>query len=67
MWQFMEQTEPSVFVQSNEEGVKRVRENGKYAFLTGNYPHVSCLPTCPLTNVAFSVFFCVSDVKDSSL
>ena len=36
MWQFMEQAEPSVFVSSNEEGVRRVRESGKYAFLTGN-------------------------------
>src|SRR6218665_1112606 len=35
MWAFMSSTEPSVFVSSNEEGVRMVREkNGKYAFLT---------------------------------
>ena len=35
MWAFMSSPESNVFVQSNEEGVTRVREsNGKYAFLT---------------------------------
>jgi len=35
MWAFMSSAEPSVFVSSNEEGVRRVRiQNGRYAFLT---------------------------------
>ena len=34
MWAFMSSAEPSVFVKSNEDGVRRVREeNGRYAFL----------------------------------
>ncbi|XP_052281246.1 glutamate receptor-like [Dreissena polymorpha] len=34
MWYYMESATPSVFVQSMEEGIKRVRESkGKYAFL----------------------------------
>ena len=34
MWAFMQSAEPSVFVQSNEAGVDRVRKNnGRYAFL----------------------------------
>ncbi|XP_045122120.1 LOW QUALITY PROTEIN: glutamate receptor ionotropic, kainate 2-like [Portunus trituberculatus] len=34
MWIFMSNTKPSVFVNSNQEGVKRVQEsNGKYAYL----------------------------------
>ena len=35
MWAFMSSAEPSVFVGSNEDGVKQVRgSNGRYAFLT---------------------------------
>ncbi len=38
MWQFMTQAETGVFVSSNEEGVRRVRDSkGKYAFLTGSH------------------------------
>lgn len=51
MWQFMEQADPSVFVQSNEEGVKRVRETGKYAFLTGTVKHVTSRPVLPFPPV----------------
>jgi len=32
MWAFMTTTEPSVFVTTTEEGIKKVRQ-GKYAFL----------------------------------
>ena len=35
MWAFMSSAEPSVFVASNEEGVRRVRESENYAFLAG--------------------------------
>jgi len=35
MWAFMSSAEPSVFVQTNEDGLNMVRlRNGKYAFLT---------------------------------
>ena len=34
MWQFMSTADPSVFEDTTEDGVKRVRESkGKYAFL----------------------------------
>jgi len=34
MWDFMKNAQPSVFVQSTEQGVERVRNSkGKYAFL----------------------------------
>ena len=34
MWSFMESTKPVVFTESNEQGIKRVKDgNGKYAFL----------------------------------
>ena len=34
MWAFMKSTEASVFVDSNEIGIQRVRDsNGRYAFL----------------------------------
>ncbi len=34
MWAFMSSADPSVFVDSNEAGIKRVQEsNGRYAFL----------------------------------
>ena len=34
MWSFMESTKPTVFTQSNTEGIKRVRDgDSKYAFL----------------------------------
>lgn len=34
MWATMEHTEPSVFVESNEEGIERVKQSGRtYAFL----------------------------------
>jgi hypothetical protein len=34
MWAFMSQSEESVFVDTNDLGIQRVREsNGKYAFL----------------------------------
>ena len=34
MWDFMHSAEPNVFVDTTEEGVRRVRDSkGKYAFL----------------------------------
>ena len=41
MWEYMTITEPSVFVASQEEGLKRVRDsNGRYAYL-GESPDIN--------------------------
>ncbi len=71
MWQFMTQAETGVFVSSNEEGVRRVRESkGKYAFLTGSHFVFASLPFCDHCTVFMTwlvILLCVSDINNPSL
>ena len=65
MWSFMQSAEPSVFVNGNNEGIKRVRDSsGRYDCAVGNTPpSLRVICTCMYTVRVTSSLCCLHGAR----